>query len=123
MALNVKSPGKAPDSPPIALPDGLSLPHSIEAEREVLSAVFVDSGSMDTLLEQLHVDDFYLERHGLIFESMRRLYEAQGTIDIVLLQQDLQDHGTWEKIGGAHSLAELLERAGYCLNRLDALLQ
>ena len=96
--------------------DALALPHALPAEREVLSAVFIDPSAMDTLLEQLSPPDFYLERHRLVFEAMQREYESSGTVDVVTLQQNLLDHGTWEKAGGARTLAELLDRAGKTSN-------
>lgn len=95
----------------------MQLPHSLDAEREVLAAVFVDPAmAMDTLVENLGVDDFYLERHTLVFESFKRLYETSGTVDLVTLRQDLKDHGTFERAGGDGMLGALLDRAGTTAN-------
>ena len=37
-----------------------SLPHSIEAERSVLGAMLLDAGALDSMLEQLKSDDFWV---------------------------------------------------------------
>lgn len=92
--------------------EGLSLPHSMEAEREVISAVFVDPHALDTIQESLKPEDFYYERNSLIFAAMCELHERGAAIDPVTVQQALKDRGDWEKAGGARTLTELLERAG-----------
>jgi len=98
-------------------PSGPKLPHSLDAEREVLSAVFIDAvGSMDVLMESVSADDFYLERHSLIFDAFRRIYESSGTVDLVTLRQNLKDHGTFERVGGDQTLAALIDRAGTTAN-------
>ncbi len=95
-----------------SLRDGLVLPHSFEAEREVLAAVFVDPASFDALSESLTEDDFYHERHGLVFSAMAHLAENAKAIDPVTVQQLLKDRGQWERIGGARIIGELIDRAG-----------
>ncbi|MFT7580931.1 MAG: replicative DNA helicase, partial [Myxococcota bacterium] len=92
--------------------EGLSLPHSLEAEREVLAAVLVDPASMDTLLETLRGDDFYYERNGMIFEAFSALHERSSSIDPVTVREALKDRGQWEKIGGARAIGELMDRSG-----------
>ena len=92
------------------------MPHSIEAEQEVLSAVFVEPTSMDILMEEIQADDFYLERHTLVFDTMTRVYERHGTLDFVTLKQELKDTGRWEKAGGMQTLSNLFDRAGTTSN-------
>ncbi len=103
--------------PPTAVSSGgLTAPHSVEAEREVLAAVLVEPTSMDQLLEGLTAEDFYLEAHGLLFDAMQRVYERTQTVDLVTLRQDLRDHGHFERAGGDMALARLLDRAGTTAN-------
>ncbi len=96
---------------------GMLMPHSIDAEREVLSAVFIDPiGAMDVLMAELQPDDFYVERHTLVFEACKRIYESSGTVDFVTLRQNLKDNSTFEKAGGDQTLASLMDRAGTTAN-------
>lgn len=98
-------------SPPST--EGLTLPHSVEAEREILAAALVDSSTMDTVVEAgVTAEDFYLERHSLVFESMGKIHERQGTIDEITLREKMKDLGTWDKAGGSRTLGDLLDRAG-----------
>jgi replicative DNA helicase len=99
-----------------ALTAGLKPPHSIEAEREVLAAVFVDPNAMDALSESLKSEDFYLERHQLLFTVLFDLHERAVAIDPVTVQQALKDRGLYEKIGGVRALSELLDRSGTVAN-------
>ena len=97
-------------------PEGVKPPHSLEAEREVLSAVFIDPNAMDVISETLRAEDFYLERHQLLFGALSDLHERGTAIDLVTVQQALKDRGQYDKIGGARTLGELLDRAGTVSN-------
>jgi replicative DNA helicase len=102
----------APTSPSGAL----RMPHSLEAEREVLSAVLVDQLVMDPLSEKLKAEDFYIERHRLIFAAMLGLHESGQAIDLVTLSQRLKDQGSFEKLGGMTAIGSLLDRQGSVAN-------
>ena len=72
----------------------LSLPHAVEAEREILAAALVDPNSVDTIIEhEIGEEDFYVSRHGMVFAAMRRVHERHGTIDEVTLAQQMKDMG------------------------------
>ena len=87
-------------------------PHSLEAERECLSAVFMSNSAMDTLAARLTAADLYLESHQHLYRGMLELHRRSTPIDVVTLQQELKDRGAYEKAGGARALGELLDRAG-----------
>lgn len=95
---------------------GLKPPHSLEAEREVLAAVFIDPEALDTLLELLRVEDFYSERHQTIFRTMAELHARDTPVDLVTMMQALKDAGAFERIGGVQTLSRLLDRAGTVTN-------
>lgn len=82
----------------------------------MLAAVFIDSGAFDLITEHLTGPDFFHERHQLVFEAMGRVQERNGSVDFVTLNQELKDSGSWEKSGGAQTLAALLDRAGTTTN-------
>lgn len=105
-----------PALPRPARTEGAKPPHSLEAEREVLSAVFIEPNAMVALAESLHAEDFYFERHQLVFAVLFDLHERGTAIDIVTVHQALKDRGQYEKIGGARALGELLDRAGTVTN-------
>jgi replicative DNA helicase len=107
------------DAPPIAPDRGaapLRMPHSLEAEREVLAAVLIDQNAMDALSEKLRAEDFYLERHQLIFSAMLELHESGQAVDLVTLVQRLKDRGHFEKVGGTTGVGAVLDRQGSIAN-------
>ncbi len=93
-------------------------PHSLEAERECLAAVFVDNDTktIDMLMDGLESADWYYDRHRVIFESMCHLRRGGTPIDPVTLNQHLVNIGQYEKLGGPRVVGELLDRAGTVSN-------
>jgi replicative DNA helicase len=84
-------------------------PHDIDAESSVLGAILLSDRVLDPLLIDvaLKADDFYRERHRLIYRSMIRLKDASESIDALTLTADLRETGDLEEAGGSdyvHSL-------------------
>ena len=85
-----------------------TLPHSIEAERSVLGAMLLDTGALDSMLEQLKPDDFYQDAHQSIFEAMRNIRQAGNAVDVVTLSNALERAGKLESAGGLIYLTDLM---------------
>lgn len=102
--------------PKLLEPDkAIKPPHSLEAEVEVLSAVFVD-GKAFADVAALAASDFYFERHRIVYAVMADLHERGTAIDLVTVMQALKDRGQYEKVGGARALSEILDRSGTVTN-------
>lgn len=84
-------------------------PHSLEAEQEVLSAVLIDPKAMSELVGKIAPEDFYFERHQIIFAMMLALQQAGSAVDLVTVRQLLVDGGQYEKVGGIRGLSELMD--------------
>ncbi|HVM69704.1 MAG TPA: replicative DNA helicase [Gaiellaceae bacterium] len=89
---------------------GLVPPHSLEAERSVLGAILLSEKTHYAyVVEQgLRPDDFYRERHGIIYDSMLALFGAGEPIDRLTLVEHLRSRGKLEEVGGEASIDELL---------------
>jgi replicative DNA helicase len=85
------------------------LPHNLDAERSVLGAILLDNHALNTAVEKLKSEDFFLDQHRRVFQRMIALGEAQQAIDLVTLTEELQRHGELEASGGAAYLAQLLD--------------
>ena len=85
------------------------LPRNLEAERSVLGAILLDNHTLNTAIEKLRTEDFFLDPHRRIFERMISLGEAQQAIDLVTLTEDLHRRGELEAAGGAAYLAQLID--------------
>lgn len=95
---------------------GVKLPHSLEAEREVLSAAFIDATKTATIAKRLDVRHFFVERHRFVFAALCDLHERGIPVDIVTALQALSDRGTLERAGGVRTISELLDRSGTVTN-------
>lgn len=89
-----------------------------DAEREVLACVLVapTCGEALTVLDSVPDEDWALVRHVDIAAAMRAVVDAGYVPDVVLVAQQMQRDGTWERHGGARCLSEVLDRAGTLLS-------
>ena len=99
------------DDVPHPAGDGIKLPHSLEAEREVLASIFVQPACM-ARVGMLSPADFYADRHRLVFAAQRELYSAGFPIDPVTVSQHMRDVGTFERAGGMRAIGEAIDGYG-----------
>jgi replicative DNA helicase len=85
------------------------LPQSAEAESSVLGAVLKDNSVLCVVARQLKPEYFFSAAHRFVFEAMVDLFERDGTVDLVLLHDEMENRGTLEKCGGAAFLSRLTE--------------
>jgi replicative DNA helicase len=85
------------------------LPSNLDAERSILGAILLDNNALNTAIEALKVDDFFLLQHRNVFNQMVALGEAQQPIDLVTLSDELHRRGELEASGGAAYLASLAD--------------
>ena len=62
-------------------------PHDAEAERAVLSSMFIDREAVSTAMEILKADDFYRPDNKLIFEAALDLFAKGEPIDIITISR------------------------------------
>jgi replicative DNA helicase len=84
-------------------------PQSLEAERSVLGAMLVSESAVSPVIDEvkLKADDFYLDRHRLIFACIYELYGKSGPTDELSVIEQLKSHGDLEKAGDRHYVSEL----------------
>jgi replicative DNA helicase len=85
------------------------LPNNLEAERSILGAILLDNNALNTAIEALKAEDFFLTQHRHVFQQMIALGEAQQAIDLVTLTEELHRVGELEAAGGAPYLASLID--------------
>ena len=85
-----------------------SLPHSEESERAVLAAILLDADRhLASTSTRLKPDDYYFERHRLLYEAMLALQESDSPIDLRTVQARLEQRDQFEAAGGVAYLATL----------------
>jgi len=88
----------------------LILPHAKDAEEYILGGVLLENSSLDVITEIISPEDFYAERHAIIFEEMLHLTDKGLPIDLVTLIEEIEKKGKQDKVGGASYIAQLSDR-------------
>ena len=86
-------------------------PQSIEAEESIISAVLLDNNVLLDILETVNSDDFYKPAHQKIFAAITDLFSDGEPVDLVTLAERLKVSNQLESIGGAASLAKIVDTA------------
>src|SRR3954453_144293 len=97
----------APRPPDLA---GLSAPpHDLEAEMSVLGAILISDRTLYALVieEGLKPEDFYRERHKLIYEAMLALYNENEPVAAVTVTDHLRHGNRLDAAGGPPGVVSL----------------
>ncbi len=82
------------------LPTHQGLPHSEEAERAVLAGILLKPNLLPLISGRLGDEDFYLERHQLLYGAMLSLLEENVPVDVRTIQARMEQTDTFETAGG-----------------------
>ncbi|MCR4649035.1 MAG: replicative DNA helicase [Lachnospiraceae bacterium] len=67
------------------------LPNDLDAEKSILGSILMDPEVVITASEMISGDDFYLREHGLIYDTMVKMFNNKIPIDPVTLQDKLRE--------------------------------
>ncbi len=84
-------------------------PHSNEAEKSVLGAIFLENDCLRQVSGMVDGTDFYAEANRKIFWAMLSCRVKNSPIDLVTMTKTLTDSDDIHTIGGAPYLAELID--------------
>ncbi len=91
-------------------------PVSLESEQTVLGIILLYPDKLQEIIEIIRPEDFYRTAHGVIYQAMMNLIEADIPLDLVTLNSHLKEKGQLEGVGGAVFLAGLMEEVGNSAN-------
>ncbi|MEO8798262.1 MAG: replicative DNA helicase, partial [Polyangiaceae bacterium] len=91
--------------------DGRVPPHDLDAEAAVLSAILLDAGALDRVLEFLKPEHFYSEAHRRIYEGCMELKAVGQPVDVVQVGTWLKNRERIAQVGGMAYLTEILNAA------------
>lgn len=83
-------------------------PNDIEAEKSVLGSLMLDKKAINIVVDILKPEDFYNEKHEIIYQAMMDLYERKDPVDVVSLSSRLKEKKQLKIIGGSSYLTELI---------------
>jgi len=84
-------------------------PQNIEAEESVLGAMLVAESTLTRVIDEvkLNAEDFYLDKHRVIFGCIHDLYAASKPVDELSVAEALVQRNQIEEAGGKHYVSEL----------------
>jgi len=84
-------------------------PHSKDAEISVIGGMILNpKGTISKVLDILNNENnFYNEKHKIIYSSIVEMYDENKEIDLLTLTEYLKKKGDLEKIGGSFYLTEI----------------
>ncbi|MBR3353659.1 replicative DNA helicase [Candidatus Saccharibacteria bacterium] len=82
-------------------------PHDEVAEKSLLGALIINNDVLPDILTMIKPQDFYDEKHRIIFAAILSLYDSHRPIDLLTLTVELKSKKQLDKIGKATYLAEL----------------
>ncbi len=89
--------------------DNIKLPpQNIEAEINLLGAILLDKEVLIQVLDEVSSDDFYQDKHQVIFQAILDLFEKKQPIDLLTLSSILKDQKHLKNIGGVSYLTTLV---------------
>jgi replicative DNA helicase len=94
---------------PTAIATGVAPPHSLEAEQSVLGGILLSDRAMYGLVieEGLTPEDFYRDRHRVIYAGMLALFHDGEPVDVLTLAEQLRAAGRLQDAGGRAAIDEL----------------
>lgn len=93
----------------VILPDtGKTPPQAQELEEAVLAALMTEPKAIDRI--NLRSDDFYNQKHQVIFTAITRIREKREPVDLLTVMDELKATGTLEEAGGVAYLADVSDK-------------
>lgn len=84
-------------------------PQNLDAEKSVLGSILLDKEALIKIADLLQPDDFYNDKHALIYSSILELFRRHEPIDVLTISNLLTSSGKLDEIGGSSYLSELVE--------------
>lgn len=82
-------------------------PQNLDVEKSLLGAILIDENVLTRVSDKLAADDFYDQRHVLIYAAVIRLYERHAPVDLLTLSDELKKKDELQNAGGTDYLSEL----------------
>jgi replicative DNA helicase len=88
---------------------GRVLPHDLEVEKAVLSALLLDNQAIHTVLTEIKPEDFYHPAHQQLYRAMLVLQDENEPVDLHTISDYLHTRKLLDTLGGPVFLAEIAD--------------
>lgn len=92
------------------------IPQNIEAEQSVIGAMLLSKSAIVEAIESLAPESFYLDKHGKLFNAIKKLYDNGIPVDFTTLTNELKDQGLLSAVGGVEYITEIMEQTPIASN-------
>ena len=82
-------------------------PQNLDAESSLLGSLLIDNDAVVRIADIVVKEDFYEERHALIYEAIIKLYNRHRPLDVLTVSNQLKEDSFLDTVGGSTYLAEL----------------
>lgn len=82
-------------------------PQNLEAEESLLGALLLDKDAIIKIGDRIAMEDFYSDKHRMVFEAILDLYRKHEPIDLLSVANRLDEKKELERIGGRATLMQL----------------
>jgi len=84
-------------------------PQNLDAEESVLGALMVSDVAVNPVFVDARLldEDFYRERHRIIFRAIRTLHDRSEPVDALTVSELLRQHGDLAEAGGQETVSQL----------------
>src|SRR3954470_23559333 len=82
-------------------------PQAKDLEEAVLGAIMLEKGALDSVIEILRPECFYVESHQRIYKAMQGLAHKSQPIDILTVVEELKTREELEVVGGPYYVTKL----------------
>lgn len=96
--------------------EGQLAPHNVEAEEAVLGSILLNPDARLEVESFLKPDDFFLVRHGWIYQAMLDLAERKDPVDHLTVINELEQSARLGEVGGAAYIISLINKTPSALN-------
>ncbi len=90
-----------------ATPNLKTPPQALDAEQAALGSLLIDKDAIIRVADILSPEDFYSDKHRMVYDAMLTLYQRHDPIDIVSLSTVLQERSQLDVLGGRSFLVSL----------------
>ncbi|MGV1034123.1 MAG: replicative DNA helicase [Microbacteriaceae bacterium] len=82
-------------------------PHDLLAEQSTLGGMMLSKDAVADVVETVRSRDFYVPKHGIIFDAILNLYSHGEPVDVISVTDELIKTGDLQRSGGADYLHTL----------------
>lgn len=84
------------------------VPYNLDAEQSVIGSMFLSRSALQKACENLVSTMFYQEKNGIIFDSIKKMYNEGMPLDLTTIIAELDTKKLLDKVGGIEYLSELV---------------